>query len=107
MSKELSQEMRDELKKAGEPVGETAEMYALGRIRNMPRSPEWAEMRVGVTAKSVYVAPSQRGGGRRKNKKYAPLMLRKSMEPALEKNEAKVVKALDDMLDRMAGRNGF
>lgn len=107
MSKDLSKELRKELKEAAEPVRSSAEKLALGKIRNMPRSPDWAGMRTGVTARSVYVVPSRRrrGGSGRTN--LATLLLERAMDPALQENEDKVVDRLDDMLGRLGDGYGF
>lgn len=107
ISKDLGKELRSELKEAAEPVRSTAEKLALGRIRNMPRSPHWAGMRVGVTAKSVYVVPQarRRGGSGRAN--LATLLLERAMDPALEQKQDEVVEKVDDMLGHLFSRNGF
>jgi len=107
MSKDLAKEVREELKTAGEPVAERAQELALSEIRNMPRSPDWAGMRVRATARSVYVVPQRRrrGGSGRSN--LADLMMDRAMDPALDQRQDEVVEALDKMLGRMAGENGF
>ena len=112
MSKELSRELRSELKEAAEPVQRRAEELAFSEIRNMPLSPQWARMRIGVSAKSVYVVPLSRsrggkGRGRRRRPNLAPLMLERAMDPALEQKQGEVVQRLERMLDRMGTDNGF
>ena len=110
MSKELSDELVGELKDAAQVVVDEAEELALRRIRNMPRSPRWAGMRIGVSRAQglVYMVPAARrrsGGSGRKN--LADLLLDEAMDPAAEKNAGKVVDRLDDMLGRIANGNGF
>ena len=109
ISKDLSRELNDELKEAAEPVRSGAERYALGRIRNMPRSPHYATMRVGVSKAQgvVYVVPAwrRRGGKGRANLKT--LLLERAMDPALEENQAEVLHKVDNMLGRLAGHQGF
>lgn len=107
LSRDLSKEVRDELKQAGEPVAERAQELALSEIRNMSTSPRWSEMKVGATQKSVYVRPRARRRGGRPRPNFAPLMLERAMDPALEQRSADVVRALEGTLDRLAGRHGF
>lgn len=111
MSKQLSDELTDELKEAAQVVADDAEELALTRIRNMPRSPRWAGMRIGVSRAQgmVYVVPaarSRRKPGRGRGN-LADLLLDEAMDPAVEKNQQKVVGKLEDMLDRLADNNGF
>lgn len=95
----VSKAMRIGLREAAEPVAKTAEALSLQRIRRMPRSPQWAETRIGVTRSAVYVVPRQRGvkarnpfeARRRPN--LVGLMMGRSFEPALEAN-APVVEAI-------------
>jgi hypothetical protein len=103
--KELKRELARELKAAGEPVRAAAQGFAASRIRNI--GPSWSQMKVGATAKSVYVAPKarRRGGSRRPN--LGPLLLDRAMEPALDAKSDEVVKRLDGMLDRVGRRAGF
>lgn len=109
MSKELSDELVGELKDAAQVVADDAEQLALTRIRNMPRSPRWAGMRIGVSRAQglVYVVPAARSKRRIKRPNLAALLLDEAMDPAVEKNASKVVDRLDDMLGRIANGNGF
>jgi hypothetical protein len=85
----VSTAMRAGLRESAEPVAKLAEELSLARIRRMPRSPQWAETRVGVTRHAVYVVPKQRGvkarnpfeSRRRPN--LVGLMMGRSFEPAL------------------------
>jgi hypothetical protein len=99
--------VRAAFREVGQPVASEAEQLALTRIRNMPRSPKWARMRVGVTRTLVYVAPRQKGThgrGPRRRSNLADLLMGRAMQPALEHNasrlEANVERALDKVADR-------
>lgn len=108
ISKDLTKELRNELKEAAEPVRAAAESKALSEIRNMPRSPHWAGMRVGVAGRGmVYVVPRarRRGGSGRTNLKT--LLLERAMDPALEEKRDEVLDRVDRMLGRLAGEHGF
>lgn len=107
ISKDLTKELRDELKEAAEPVREAAEQKALTGIRNMPRSPHWAGMRVGVAGRGmVYVVPRarRRGGSGRANLKG---LLQEQMDAALDEKQREVLNGVERMLDRLAGHHGF
>jgi hypothetical protein len=97
------------LKEAAEVVKTDAQSLALNRISHMPGSPRWAQQRIGVsTAKGlVYMVPvaKRRGGSGRPNLKG--LLLEQAMDPALERNAAKVEKKVDDLLGKLAGEAGF
>lgn len=109
ISKDLTKELRKELIKAAEPVADLAESHALGRIRNMPRSPHWAGMRVGVSAAqaSVYVVPRARNRGNPGRANLKGLLLTRAMDPALEQKQAEVIEGVGQMIDNLAGANGF
>lgn len=111
ISKDLSDDLVKELKAAGEDVKRDAEDLALTQIRNMPRSPHWAQMRIGVSRAQglVYMVPfarSRRGRGTSRPN-LANLLLEEAMDPALERNAAKVERKVDDLLGRLADDNGF
>jgi hypothetical protein len=73
----------------------------------MPRSPRWAEQRIGVTARTVYIVPraKRRGGSGRPNLKG--LLLGRAMEPALVAKTDEVEEAAVKMLDSLARKSGF
>ena len=58
--KTLKKEWTAGQRKIAEPTRRLAASKALTMARNVPRSPQWAEMRVGVTQSVVYVAPKER-----------------------------------------------
>jgi len=109
MSGDISDELVDGLKAAAEDVRTDAENLALTRIRNMPRSPHWAGMRIGVSKAQglVFMVPSARGRGGRGRANLATLLMERSMDPALQQNAATVERKVGDVLDSLAGRNGF
>lgn len=109
--------LRTELRAVAKPVAVEAEQRALDRIRNVPHSPRWARMRVGVTRRVVYVAPRQRGvktrnptDPRRRGwgtgpPSFADLLMDRAMEPALERHEGEILVATEAVLDHVA--DGF
>jgi hypothetical protein len=108
ISKQLSQEVKDSLVEAADPVKQSAQELALGEIRNMPESPRWAEMRIGVTARSVYMVPqARRRGGHGGRPNLANLLLERAMDPALERRADDVVRGVDAALGHLFDRNGF
>lgn len=93
--KMLSRELTGRLREAAEPVRVDAE--SLARVSIKRSKIDWATMRVGVTLKSVYVAPSRRRTVGTPRRKFAPLLLA-PMEAALEANQAEVVKEVENLL---------
>ncbi len=85
----VSTTMRAGLRDSAEPVAKIAEGLSLSRIRRMPRSPQWAETRIGVTRHAVYIVPKQRGvrtghaDDPRRRPNLVGLMMGRSFEPAL------------------------
>jgi hypothetical protein len=109
MGGDVHKELNDALKAAAEPVARDAEHLALTQIRNMPRSPHWAGMRIGVSVARgvVYMVPAARSKKRIKRPNLSDLLLNRAMDPALERNAAKIEHEVDRMLGRLAGENGF
>lgn len=93
----LGRSKTNALKKAVEPVRQDAEALAPHVIRNLRRGPgpsgaDWSAVRAGVTQKTVYIAPVQRG--RNKNKKrpnFKDLVLDRAWKPAADHNREKVI----------------
>ena len=108
VDKETKKGLRQELTAVAEPVRVTAETFAQQRISHIgpPRARSWARMRTGSTTKAVYVAPKQRTRAT-KRPKFARLLMERAMEPALERHEHDAVQRVENMLDRVADRNGF
>jgi hypothetical protein len=81
----VSNALRAGLREAAEPIARTAETLSLERIPRMGRSPEWAQTKIGVTQRAVYIVPRQRGvrtRNPRRRPNLATLMLGRSFEPA-------------------------
>src|SRR5262249_11509096 len=89
---------------AAVPVARDAEGLARSSITRIGE--KWPQMRVGVTQRSVYVAPKQRGARRaddpRKRPNLAPLLMGRAMEPALAQNANEIEHAAERALDRIA-----
>lgn len=109
MGGDVHKELNDSLRAAAAPVETDAEHLAMTRIRNMPRSPHWAGMRIGVSVARgvVFMVPAARSKRTRKRRKFGDLLLERAMDPALERNAVKVEHEVDRMLGRLAGENGF
>jgi hypothetical protein len=103
--REARKELRETFRDVAQPVRRDAEQLAEAKIRNI--GAKWPQMRVGVTRTSVYVAPKQRGvktrgASSRRRPNLAPLMMERSLEPALLRNEATIEHATEVALDRIA-----
>jgi hypothetical protein len=98
--------VRRELRGVARPVQQDAQQLALSTIAGMPRSPRWAGMRIGIIRTSVYVAPRQRGvkSGPRKRPNLANLLMNQAMQPALDRNTARVEAGFEQMLDTIADK---
>lgn len=99
--------VRKELRQVAEPVRAEAQQLAAGTIRNI--GPAWPRMRVGVTRNLVYVAPRQRSRTSRTNPRVrrpnlAGLLMDQAMQPALDRNQTRVERELEQMLDQVADR---
>lgn len=101
-SAELKAGFRADLAAAAEPVRAGAEQLAVTQIDNMPYSPRWSRMRIGVTNTLVYVAPRarRRRGSPRPN--LAGLLMNRAMSPSLEAHKEEVVGLLSASLDVLA-----
>jgi hypothetical protein len=103
----LDKEMKEALLKAADPVKVRAESLALSRIRNMPGSPHWADMRIGVSARAVYMVPRARGRGGRARPNLKGLLLDRAMDPALDEKQDEIVEGVGKMIDHLSRANGF
>lgn len=103
----LKRSLNKSLKKAGEPVRKDAQALAPHVIRNLragpgPSGADWSGVRTGITQRTVYIAPTERGRSRNPKKKrpnFKLLMLERAYEPSLEHNREKVVDAFGGLLD--------
>jgi hypothetical protein len=100
----LATELKDELRRAAEPVRESAQAFMLAQIP--VERIRWDEFRIGVTRSSVYVAPARRQtrDPRRKRKNFANILLGRAMLPALEKNIGEVERRVDHVLATVGRR---
>ena len=105
---EVAKAMRLGLREAADPVSKTAQALSLKNIRHMPRSPGWAENRIGVTRNAVYIVPKKRGiRGRGDDPRHRPnlveLMMSRAYTPALEAGtvgvELTVTRVIQETLD--------
>jgi hypothetical protein len=92
--------IREALEAASEPVRSDAQALAVSSIRNI--GIPWSRMRIGVTRRTAYIAPQERGrntrpGRRRPN--LRGLLLDRAMQPALDRNISKVEREIGDALD--------
>lgn len=101
----LKKEMRAELQKVAEPVKPAATRLAHANITNI--TGRWSEFKIGVTAKSVYVAPQarRRRGSPRKN--LGVLLLEQAMWPAVEQRTPQITREFERWLDSLAARADF
>lgn len=92
--------LREALEAAAEPVRSDAQSLAVSSIRNIGLP--WSRMRVGVTRRTAYIAPQERGRNRNPNR-FRPnlkgLLLGRAMEPALAQNIPNVEREIGDALD--------
>jgi hypothetical protein len=105
VNREVGGEVRDALKKAGEPVRQTAEQLAGAEIRNI--GPTWSKIRTGSTFSSVYVAPAarRRGGSGRPN--LGVLLLERALWPSAEQHSADTEKEVLRAFDSLVRSAGF
>jgi hypothetical protein len=104
--KAAKRELRDELRGIAEPIRADAEQLA---DETIPRiGPKWSHMKIGVTTRLIYVAPVQRGvrnfDSPRARPKFADLLMGRAMEPALERNQGNIERAVERALDHLEHR---
>ena len=95
--------LREAMEAAAQPVATEAQALAVSAIQRSEI--DWTLMRTGVTRRTAYVAPAQRGRGtppNRRRPKVADRLLGLAMEPALEHNVADVEREFADALDDLA-----
>jgi hypothetical protein len=104
-SKDLAQDLVWELEEAADPVRKLSTEKILGEMVNMPRTPFYADMRIGVSKAmgSVYVAPTWRGGtGAGTPRPTLAGSLRKRMDAALDEKTHEVERGVEKFIDRLA-----
>ena len=104
VSKDVKDVWRREQRAIAEPVKQTAADYAGQRIPNLGDGAPWSQMRVGVTRRSVYVAPKRRGTRRplARRPNFGTLLMDRAMQPALDKHSPGIVAAVERLLDHAA-----
>lgn len=112
---ELARAWRAGLKDVAEPVRVAAEsnvetnvshigaVWARGSIGNA--GAPWAQMRIGASVDTVYVAPRSRNRGGSKRPNLAGL-LEKQMDDALEEKTPEVFARVELMVDRLIEEHG-
>lgn len=105
LRKEVLAELRPALREIAQPVRELASEKAMENIRNIGAA--WSRMRVGVTTKVVYIAPTSRRHGGSPRPNLAALLMDKAMQPALDESQGEIVAKLDALVDLSAARSGF
>lgn len=111
VDKDVRLGLRRQLREAVEPVKQTAHVYAQGRIRNM--TDPWAQFRVGITQRLVYVAPKQKGRNKRggnqrlRRPRFGDLLMTRAMEPALDANKQQVEVRVWAAIEQSVQRAGF
>lgn len=103
----LAKDLRAELRGIAHDVAWDAEALATANIRNIGAA--WSRMRVGVTARDVYVAPAQHGTHQLmlKRPNLAVLLWNRAMLPAVKQDEAFVRGALEALIVRVKQKSGF
>ena len=101
MDKELSKDLRSSLKEAAEVVA----VEARSRFQGIQPATS-ATMKAVVRARGASVEQTKgRTTGLRPD--YGALQMRRALSPALDAKSAEVAKKVDDMLGRLASKNGF
>ena len=101
----LKGSLRKSLVGAAEPVKARADALGPERIRNLHVGDPWSRNRIGVTQRTVYVAPVERGRSRNPKSKrpnFKALMLERAYEPALEEKSTEIRDRLGGLLDDIA-----
>jgi len=111
MGRAIAADWRASERTIAEPVRSDAQHLASSRIRNIGK--DWPVMRTGTTRSVVYVAPAEHGTRGRGNRtaaqraagtKFAGMLMDRAMEPALKRNEARVTREIERLVDRAIDR---
>ncbi len=114
ISKDLSKTTKKALAKAGEPVARLTEQYiesggggfsAMAGVKG--RSAYVADMRIGATNKSVYVAPAWNSNKGTIQGSILAMHITFRMQGALEDRSDEVTEELDKALGNLFDDNGF
>ena len=101
--KTLKKEWTAGQRRIAEPTRQLAAIKALTEIRRMPRSPQWAEMRVGAPRPWCTSHPRNGAAGqgrcrRSAVRELADLLMDRAMQPALEANAMQIFREFDGFL---------
>jgi hypothetical protein len=113
---EVSEELTWELEEAAEPARKKSTEFILTGggghpgMHNMPPTPVYAGMRIGVSRseKTVWIAPSwhaRSGSGRGRPNISGEFRVR--MEAAVEEEKEHIYERVDNMIDGITARHGF
>lgn len=105
MSADVSKDLRKELRLVADPVRSLAAEKAAGGISHI--GARWPRMRVGVTGRVVYVAPSTRRSVGSPRPNLGGLLMDKAMQPALDELSGEIVQRVEHMLDSLGTSHGF
>ena len=108
-NKDLVQDLVFELEEAADPARKLSTEIILGELENMPRTPAYADMRIGVSkgTGTVYVAPAwRRGTGAGTARPRLALSFHKRMVRAVEQSRGEIEHKLGDWLDTLADEWG-
>jgi hypothetical protein len=97
--KETSREVRKALRDAAVPVQQTALRLAATDAR---AGTKWSRMRIGVSARKVYVAPAARRTVGTARPNFGGRLLGRAMMPALEQEQDDVMRRMEKALDNIA-----
>ena len=105
--KDAKKALASELRLVADSVRGEAERLASSEISRMTEP--WAHMRVGITSKSVYVAPKKRGTKNPSLRRsgFGNRLFDSALYPALVANVDSVGRDLDSLLGRVGRANGF
>jgi hypothetical protein len=105
-SGDVKKGMRTELRKVAEPVKPVATGLAQANISNLGGG-RWSEFRIGVTQSAVYIAPKARRKSGSPRPNLAPLLLKKSMIPAVKSKEGDIERGFEAWLESINHRAGL
>ena len=108
MDKDVAQDLVWELQEAADPVRKATEQMLLADLVNLPATPYYAGMRIGVSRAqgSVYIAPAWHARRTGTSRPTFGSSISVRMEAAVERHAADVEKRLDQWLERMANEWG-
>lgn len=104
VARQAAKEVTDDLRDAAEPARAGSESEAVAEIRNI--GGRWSRMRLGVTTRAVYVAPTTRRSGGSPRANLGSLLLQ-AMTVAVERELPAIEQRLEGALDGFISRHGL